>query len=124
MTDQSNPLVRWTPLERTVLEQLLACRTNKEIAQTLHLSPFTVREYVQRIALKLGCRNRVAIVAACAGRPPASLHTNGSAAVESATESGRAVEACRYSAAALLSEAAEFVSRDDELRDVSGGQSA
>jgi DNA-binding CsgD family transcriptional regulator len=61
------PFAQLTHLEKAVLEQLRTGATNKEIARTLALSPFTVREYVQRIARKFGCRGRVSIVALYVG---------------------------------------------------------
>ncbi|WP_081479839.1 response regulator transcription factor [Verminephrobacter aporrectodeae] len=51
-----------TLLELAVVEQLIKGLSNKEIARHLGISPFTVREYLQRIGVKLGCHNRVEIV--------------------------------------------------------------
>jgi DNA-binding NarL/FixJ family response regulator len=83
---QIDPLAQLTPLERTVLQQLLTGATNKEIAAQLRLSPFTVREYVQRIARKMCCRNRVAIAALCATFPSTSLQRKGSGAIPGTPE--------------------------------------
>jgi DNA-binding CsgD family transcriptional regulator len=53
----------FTPLETSVAHELITGATNKEIAKRLGISHFTVRDYVQNIARKLSCRNRVEIVA-------------------------------------------------------------
>lgn len=69
MTDDLVPTEQLlTSLELKVAEQLRTGATNKEIARRLNLSPFTVREYVQRLATKLKCRNRVDIAVALIGR--------------------------------------------------------
>ena len=47
-----------TQRERDVLALLVEGKTNKEIAQTLYLSPSTVRDYVSQILAKLGVSNR------------------------------------------------------------------
>ena len=62
-----------SPSERRVLEQLVAGRANKEIAQRLFVSPNTVKTHIRRIYGKLGAKNRAeAIVRAQAlGLTPA-----------------------------------------------------
>lgn len=52
-----------------VFTQLLDAKTNKEIAQELHMSPTTVRSYVSEILAHTGCKSRgqLAITAARAG---------------------------------------------------------
>jgi DNA-binding NarL/FixJ family response regulator len=45
--------------ERDVLVQLAAGATNREIAQRLHLSPHTVKEYASTLYKKLGVANRI-----------------------------------------------------------------
>ena len=44
--------------EREVLESLVAGRSNLQIAHRLHLSEATVKGYVSRLLIKLGCANR------------------------------------------------------------------
>lgn len=57
-----NPQARQTlgisPRELTVLHELAAGRSNKEIAAQLHLSPHTVKTHVARLFEKLGARRR------------------------------------------------------------------
>ncbi|MFO1337120.1 MAG: response regulator transcription factor [Burkholderiaceae bacterium] len=57
-----NPQARGTlgisPRELTVLHELAAGRSNKEIAERLHLSPHTVKTHVARLFEKLGARRR------------------------------------------------------------------
>lgn len=65
-----------TARERAVVRQLSRGETNKEIARTLSISPFTVRGHIQSVAKKLGCRNRVEIAAwwtRSIGVPPTSV---------------------------------------------------
>lgn len=51
---------RLTRREREVLLLVARGMTTREIAQLLHLSPHTVREYIDGGVAKLGARNRVA----------------------------------------------------------------
>lgn len=57
-----NPQARDTlgisPRELTVLHELAAGRSNKEIADRLHLSPHTVKTHVARLFEKLGAKRR------------------------------------------------------------------
>jgi two-component system, NarL family, nitrate/nitrite response regulator NarL len=50
--------------EREVLAALAAGQSTEDIAGTLHISPVTVRNHVQRILSKLGTRSRLEAVAA------------------------------------------------------------
>jgi DNA-binding NarL/FixJ family response regulator len=62
-----------TGRELEVLESLGAGRSNQQIARRLHLSEATVKGYVSRLLVKLGCDNRTeaALLAHDAGlRPP------------------------------------------------------
>jgi len=68
-----------TSREHAVLAELVTGASNKEIARRLDISPFTVREYVQRLGVKLGCRNRVDIVVHWLRSKDASLHLSGGA---------------------------------------------
>ncbi|RKN03722.1 response regulator [Streptomyces radicis] len=68
-----------TSREREVLAQAARGLTNVEIAQLLHLSPLTVRTFIQRIMTKLEARHRAQLVAIAyqtgfvrAHRPPAT----------------------------------------------------
>jgi DNA-binding NarL/FixJ family response regulator len=58
-----------TDRELEVLENLGAGRSNQQIARRLHLSEATVKGYVSRLLVKLGCDNRteVALLAHDAG---------------------------------------------------------
>jgi DNA-binding CsgD family transcriptional regulator len=48
-----------TPRELQIAAQMVAGRSNREIAAELHLSPETVKGYVARVLRKLGASNRV-----------------------------------------------------------------
>jgi DNA-binding NarL/FixJ family response regulator len=52
---------RMTKRERQVIELVADGATNKEIAQKLHLSPFTVKSHVHNILEKLALTTRVQI---------------------------------------------------------------
>jgi len=52
-----------TPREREVLEELAAGKSTDTIAASLHISPVTVRNHIQRILPKLGARSRLEAVA-------------------------------------------------------------
>lgn len=47
-----------TPVERRILDLISEGRTNKQIAETLHLSPHTVKNRVTSILAKLGVQGR------------------------------------------------------------------
>jgi len=49
----SNLIEQLTPVERTVLKRIAQQQTTKEIAEALHLSPHTVKNYRHRICRKL-----------------------------------------------------------------------
>ncbi|MEL7540525.1 MAG: response regulator transcription factor [Pseudomonadota bacterium] len=51
-----------THREQAVLEQLAGGQTNKEIAETLHVSPNTVKTHVSRLYEKLEVKQRVQAV--------------------------------------------------------------
>lgn len=57
-TMSPSPAYDLTGREQEVLAQLVLGKTNKEIAETLFLSPTTVRDYVSSILAKLGVSNR------------------------------------------------------------------
>ncbi|MGR4868250.1 response regulator transcription factor [Variovorax sp. LARHSF232] len=50
-----------TAREQAVVQHVTKGETYKQIARALGISPYTVREYVQHAARKLGCRNRVEV---------------------------------------------------------------
>ncbi len=56
-----NESVRMTKRERQVIELIADGSTNKEIAQTLHLSTYTVKSHVHNILEKLALNTRVQI---------------------------------------------------------------
>ncbi|MDD5333542.1 MAG: LuxR C-terminal-related transcriptional regulator [Rhodoferax sp.] len=51
----------FTPRENSVLVELTKGYTNKEIGKNLGISPFTVRQHLQRIGAKLGHSSRLLI---------------------------------------------------------------
>ena len=55
-SDQPEPLL--SEREREVLDLIAAGSTNKEIAERLFLSPYTVKEHTSALYRKLGARNR------------------------------------------------------------------
>ena len=52
-----------SPRELTVLHELAAGRSNKEIAARLHVSPHTVKTHIARLFEKLGARRRTDAIA-------------------------------------------------------------
>jgi transcriptional regulator EpsA len=56
--DDGNNVLDLSTREREVLEAVCRGRTNLEIAAALHISPFTVKNHVQRIFRKVGATNR------------------------------------------------------------------
>jgi DNA-binding NarL/FixJ family response regulator len=59
-TEQPEPLL--SEREREVLELIAAGSTNREIAEQLYLSPYTVKEHSSALYRKLGVRNRAEAV--------------------------------------------------------------
>jgi two-component system response regulator DesR len=55
-SDQPEPVL--SEREREVLDLIAAGSTNKEIAEALYLSPYTVKEHTSALYRKLGARNR------------------------------------------------------------------
>ena len=53
--------VRMTKRERQVIELIADCFTNKEIAQKLHISTYTVKSHVHKILEKLALHTRMQI---------------------------------------------------------------
>jgi DNA-binding NarL/FixJ family response regulator len=51
-----------TPRELEVLSLVATGSNNREVAEALHLSPFTVKTHVSRILMKLQARDRVQLV--------------------------------------------------------------
>jgi two-component system response regulator DesR len=56
------PANRLSEREREVLDLIASGATNREIAERLHLSPWTVKEYTGGVYRKLGVRNRTEAV--------------------------------------------------------------
>jgi DNA-binding NarL/FixJ family response regulator len=59
-SDQPDPML--SGREREVLDRIAAGSTNKEIAEQLFLSPYTVKEHTSSLYRKLGARNRAEAV--------------------------------------------------------------
>jgi two-component system response regulator DesR len=60
--DEQRPANRLSSREREVLELMASGGTNREIAEVLHLSPWTVKEYTGALYRKLEVRNRAEAV--------------------------------------------------------------
>jgi DNA-binding NarL/FixJ family response regulator len=60
--DEERPANRLSDREREVLELMAGGATNREIAEVLHLSPWTVKEYTGVLYRKLEVRNRAEAV--------------------------------------------------------------
>lgn len=58
-----NPAARLTPREREVLQLLTQGNSNKEIANTLGVSEYTVKNHLKNILAKLHLQNRFQVVA-------------------------------------------------------------
>ena len=56
------PANRLSEREREVLDLIASGATNREIAEALHISPWTVKEYTGTVDKKLGVRNRTEAV--------------------------------------------------------------
>jgi two-component system response regulator DesR len=56
------PANRLSEREREVLDLIASGATNREIAEALHISPWTVKEYSGAVYRKLGVRNRTEAV--------------------------------------------------------------
>lgn len=54
---------RLTPRERAVLRLVAEGKTNRAVANELHVSPHTVKDYVSRLMRKLGASTRTELVA-------------------------------------------------------------
>lgn len=52
-----------TPREREILAQVIGGQSNKEISDTLFISPNTVRNHIYNIYKKMGVKNRLQLVA-------------------------------------------------------------
>lgn len=62
-SDLAKPWQNLTPRERDVLELLAEGETNGAIAGSLKISESTVRTHVEKMLVKLGSKNRAALVA-------------------------------------------------------------
>ncbi len=60
--EEPQPANRLSEREREVLDLIASGATNREIAESLHISPWTVKEYTGTVYRKLGVRNRAEAV--------------------------------------------------------------
>jgi DNA-binding NarL/FixJ family response regulator len=60
--DEEPPANRLSDREREVLDLMASGSTNREIAEVLHLSPWTIKEYTGALYRKLEVRNRAEAV--------------------------------------------------------------
>jgi two-component system response regulator DesR len=60
--EEEEPATRLSEREREVLDLIASGATNREIAEQLHLSPWTVKEYTGTVYRKLEVRNRTEAV--------------------------------------------------------------
>jgi DNA-binding NarL/FixJ family response regulator len=60
--DEERPANRLSDREREVLDLMASGSTNREIAEALHLSPWTIKEYTGALYRKLEVRNRAEAV--------------------------------------------------------------
>lgn len=58
----TRPAMSLTPRQRQVLSLMAEGKTTREIAYELGLSPFTVKNYIERIYERLGALDRVQAV--------------------------------------------------------------
>lgn len=63
--------------ELAVLEQVAQGRTNEQIAESLRISPLTVKKHLERMSAKLGAANRAALVAVAWQRSRPARPANG-----------------------------------------------
>jgi two-component system response regulator DesR len=59
---EAKPATKLSDREREVLDLIASGATNREIAEQLHLSPWTVKEYTGTVYRKLDVRNRTEAV--------------------------------------------------------------
>lgn len=59
LVTRNNPIIYLTNRERDVLQHMPLGRSNREIAESLNISPNTVNDYVKRLFLKLDAPDRM-----------------------------------------------------------------
>ena len=72
-TGQRAPGARLSPTEQQIADLVTAGRTNREVAETLFMSPHTVEAHLTRIYQSLGVRGRTGLAAALRARPDDNL---------------------------------------------------
>jgi DNA-binding CsgD family transcriptional regulator len=65
--EETQDVLGLTPRERQILAFVARGSTNREIAETLWISPSTVRKHLENIYAKLGVRTRTAAAARLLG---------------------------------------------------------
>ena len=73
--DEASPLSRLTPQERVIVDCLAQGLSNADIAETLVISPKTVKTHLGNIFHKLGVHNRTQAVSVYLRRPPGAGHS-------------------------------------------------
>lgn len=69
LTDPQGGRIKLSAREEQIVALLLESRTNREMAEQLHLSEKTIKNYMSLLMQKLKVRNRVGLVMAAKGMP-------------------------------------------------------
>ena len=72
-TGHRAPGARLSPTEQQIADLVTAGRTNREVAETLFMSPHTVEAHLTRVYQSLGVRGRTELAAALRARPDDNL---------------------------------------------------
>jgi len=72
LTSPQGAKIKLSAREEQIVALLLESRTNREMAEELHLSEKTIKNYMSLLMQKLKVRNRVGLVMAARGMPLAS----------------------------------------------------
>lgn len=75
LTSPQGAKIKLSAREEQIVALLLESRTNREMAEELHLSEKTIKNYMSLLMQKLKVRNRVGLVMAARGMPLSSAST-------------------------------------------------